>query len=246
MVKELDTWLEAAVGCEVSPPPAWGRASPLAEVARPSSSSRPTRLGSNCLKAAAAAHLNHQKKKLYMQGLETRLQGLVVENQQLCNCNRGLCRCLHDLEQETGYLRAMLANQSALGHLLRCQAGDGAGSLGLCMRISTSLFQPAAAGAFGENSDHNYTLPIPAEEPVEKLPPSSSSASPSGVCLHVDREHLLVEFCSLCTKRVASSETLPDASSSSSPLPLPAAASSLLSKIFSFRCLPCQASLCRV
>ncbi|XP_034262032.1 CREB/ATF bZIP transcription factor [Pantherophis guttatus] len=249
---ELDAWLEAAVGGgEASPPPAWGRASPHAEASRPSSSSRPTRPGGNRLKAAAAARLNRQKKKLYVQGLETRLQGLAAENRQLRDRNRGLCRRLRDLERETGYLRAVLANQSALGRLLGRLAGDG--SLGLRMRISTSLFRETAAGAFGENGDHDYALPIPAEEPAEKLLSSSSSSSsssarPGGVCLHVDRDHLSVEFCSLCAKRAASSETLAAAAAASSPPPLPPlppAASSLLSKIFSFRCLPCQAPLCR-
>lgn len=228
---ELDAWLEAAVGGGEASPPAWGRTSPPAEAARPSSSSRPARPGSNRLKAAAAARLNRQKKKLYVQGLETRLQGLAAENRQLRDRNRGLCRRLRDLERETGYLRAVLANQSALGRLLGRLAGDGAGSLGLRMRISTSLFQETAAGAFGENGDHDYALPIPAEEPAEKLSSSSSSssASPGGVCLHVDRDHLSVEFCSLCAKRAASSETLPAAASS--PLPPLAAASSLLSKM---------------
>ncbi|XP_013918555.1 PREDICTED: CREB/ATF bZIP transcription factor [Thamnophis sirtalis] len=240
---ELDAWLEAAVGGgEASPPSAWDGASPPAEAAEPSSSSRPARPCSNRLKAAAAARLNRQKKKLYVQGLETRLQGLAAENRQLRDRNRGLCRRLRDLERETGYLRAVLANQSALGRLLGRLAGDG--SLGLRMRISSSLFQETAAGAFGENGDHDYALPIPEEEPAEKL--SSSSRSPGGVCLHVDRDHLSVEFCSLCAKRAASSETLAAASSSSlPPLPPSAAASSLLSKIFSFRCLPCQAPLCR-
>ncbi|XP_058042284.1 CREB/ATF bZIP transcription factor [Ahaetulla prasina] len=244
---ELDAWLEAAVGGgEASPPPAWGRVSPPAEASRPSSSSRSARPGGNRLKAAAAARLNRQKKKLYVQGLETRLQGLAAENRQLRDRNRGLCRRLRDLERETGYLRAVLANQSALGRLLGRLAGDG--SLGLRMRISTSLFQETAGGAFGENGDHDYALPIPAEEPAEKLPiSSSSSASPGGVCLHVDRDHLSVEFCSLCAKRAASSETLAAAAAASPlpPLPPPPAASSLLSKIFSFRCLPCQAPLCR-
>ncbi|XP_070605685.1 CREB/ATF bZIP transcription factor [Erythrolamprus reginae] len=252
---ELDAWLEAAVGgedCEASPPAYWGGASPPDE--QPSSSSRTTRPGSsNRLKAAAAARLNRQKKKLYVQGLEARLQGLAAENRQLRDRNRGLCRRLRDLERETGYLRAVLANQSALGRLLGRLAGggDGNGSLGLRMRISTSLFRETAAGACGENGDHDYALPIPAEEPTEKLPSSSSSSSassasiPGGVCLHVDRDHLSVEFCSLCAKRAASSETLAAAAASSPLLPPLAAASSLLSKIFSFRCLPCQAPLCR-
>lgn len=239
---ELDAWLEAAVvggggGGEASSPPAWGGASPPAEAAsasRPSSSSsssRPARPGSNRLKAAAAARLNRQKKKLYVQGLETRLQGLAAENRQLRDRNRGLCRRLRDLERETGYLRAVLANQSALGRLLGRLAGDGAGSLGLRMRVSTSLFQEtaaaaaAAAGACGETGDHDYALPVRAEDPAEeKLRPSSGS--PGGVCLHVDRDHLSVEFCSLCAKRAASSETW-----AAAPLLPPAAAPSFISKM---------------
>ncbi|XP_063161961.1 CREB/ATF bZIP transcription factor [Candoia aspera] len=244
---ELDAWLEAAVGGEASPP-AWeaggGRASPRppAEAARPSIS-RPARPGSNRLKAAAAARLNRQKKKLYVQGLEARLQGLAAENRQLRDRNRGLCRRLRDLERETGYLRAVLANQSALGRLLSRLAGDGAGSVGLRMRISTSLFQEEAAAAaaaapFGESGggDHDYALPVPAEEATDKRP--RSSGSPGGVCLHVDRDHVSVEFCSLCAKRAASSETL--AAAAAAP-----PASSFVAKIFSFRCLPCQAPLCR-
>ncbi|KAG8124656.1 hypothetical protein E2320_019994 [Naja naja] len=159
----------------------------LAEAAQPSSSSRLARPGSNRLKVAAAACLNHQKKKLYVQGLETHLQGLAAKNQQLCDCNRGLCRRLHDLEWETGYSRAMLAKQNTLGCLLGCLAGDRAGSLGLCMRISTSLFQSTVAGAFREIANHDYALPILAEKPEEKLPPLLSSASPGGIFLHVDR-----------------------------------------------------------
>ncbi|ETE62472.1 CREB/ATF bZIP transcription factor, partial [Ophiophagus hannah] len=92
-------------------------------------------------------------------------RGLAAENWQLLNCNRGLCRRLRNLEQEMGYLRAVLANQSALGHLLGCLARDRASSLGPCVRISTRLFQPTVAGAFRDNSDHDYTLPILAEEP---------------------------------------------------------------------------------
>lgn len=234
---ELDAWLEAAVvggggGGEASSPPAWGGASPPAEAAsRPSSSSsssRPARPGSNRLKAAAAARLNRQKKKLYVQGLETRLQGLAAENRQLRDRNRGLCRRLRDLERETGYLRAVLANQSALGRLLGRLAGDGAGSLGLRMRVSTSLFQEtaAAAGACGETGDHDYALPVRAEDPAEeKLRPSSGG--PGGVCLHVDRDHLSVEFCSLCSKRAASSETW----AAAPLLPPAAAAPSFISKM---------------
>ncbi|XP_067424955.1 CREB/ATF bZIP transcription factor [Emydura macquarii macquarii] len=167
------------------------------------------------LKAAAAARLNRLKKKQYVLGLESRLQGLAAENRQLRDRNRGLSRRLRDLERETSYLRAVLANQSALGQLLSRLAGAGG------LRLRTSLFRntdppqqeqnPLQAG---ESSDHDYALP--SQEAEEER------ATPGGICLHVDRDQLSVEFCSVCARRACASF-----------------------KIFFFRCLPCQAPLCR-
>ncbi|XP_030414469.1 CREB/ATF bZIP transcription factor [Gopherus evgoodei] len=169
------------------------------------------------LKAAAAARLNRLKKKQYVLGLESRLQGLAAENRQLRDRNRGLNRRLRDLERETSYLRAVLANQSALGQLLSRLAGAGG------LRLRTSLFRdtdpphqhPPQAG---ESRDHDYALPSQdaGESEGEERPASG------GICLHVDRDQLSVEFCSLCARRACASF-----------------------KIFFFRCLPCQAPLCR-
>uniref|UniRef100_A0A8C8VKI1 CREB/ATF bZIP transcription factor n=1 Tax=Pelusios castaneus TaxID=367368 RepID=A0A8C8VKI1_9SAUR len=166
------------------------------------------------LKAAAAARLNRLKKKQYVLGLESRLQGLAAENRQLRDRNRGLSRRLRDLERETSYLRAVLANQSALGQLLSRLAGPGE------LRLRTSLFRdtepppgerdPPQAGV---SSDHDYALPR--REAKER-------AGSGGICLHVDRDQLSVEFCSACARRAGASVTL-----------------------FFFRCLPCQAPLCR-
>uniref|UniRef100_A0A6J0V4T6 CREB/ATF bZIP transcription factor n=1 Tax=Pogona vitticeps TaxID=103695 RepID=A0A6J0V4T6_9SAUR len=263
---ELDDWLEAAVA---ETRPEWdrneegsGSLSPTAASESPpppplpgSKSSR--RPGSNRLKAAAAARLNRQKKKQYVLGLETRLQGLAAENRHLRDRNRGLCRRLRDLERETSYLRAVLANQSALGRLLSHLAGDRAGRVGL--RISTSLFEdpprapsrtysaPAEprlswerssnSSSSSSSSDHDYALPAPEEEEEEeeKKALSSSSAGGGGICLHVDRDQVSVEFCSVCARRAASSAWAA----------IPAASPSFAAKIFSFRCLPCQAPLCR-
>nr|XP_005287605.2 CREB/ATF bZIP transcription factor [Chrysemys picta bellii] len=169
------------------------------------------------LKAAAAARLNRLKKKQYVLGLESRLQGLAAENRQLRDRNRGLNRRLRDLERETSYLRAVLANQSALGQLLSRLAGAGG------LRFRTSLFRdtdpphqhPPQAG---ESRDHDYALP--SQDAGE--PEGEERLASGGICLHVDRDQLSVEFCSLCARRACASF-----------------------KIFFFRCLPCQAPLCR-
>ncbi|CAM4357412.1 unnamed protein product [Lepidochelys olivacea] len=169
------------------------------------------------LKAAAAARLNRLKKKQYVLGLESRLQGLAAENRQLRDRNRGLNRRLRDLERETNYLRAVLANQSALGQLLNRLAGAGG------LRLRTSLFRDMDPPhqhppQTGESRDHDYALPSrdAGELEAEERPASG------GICLHVDRDQLSVEFCSLCARRACASF-----------------------KIFFFRCLPCQAPLCR-
>ncbi|XP_008106344.1 CREB/ATF bZIP transcription factor [Anolis carolinensis] len=235
---DLDGWLEAAMteGPDLEPP----------HCHHPHPS-RP----SNRLKAAAAARLNRQKKKQYVLGLESRLQGLAAENRLLRDRNRGLCRRLRDLERETGYLRAVLANQSALGRLLSCLAGSqGAGRVG--MRLSSSLFAQeegpvpeeearlAWESSSSNSSDHDYALPVPEDDQEEEennhnnnkrvAAAAASSSSPAGICLHVDRDQVSVEFCSLCARRAAATST---------------SSSSFASKIFSFRYLPCQAPLCR-
>lgn len=166
------------------------------------------------LKAAAAARLNRLKKKQYVLGLESRLQGLAAENRQLRDRNRGLSRRLRELERESGYLRAVLANQSALGQLLSRLAGTRAGGL----RLGTSLFrdgrrqqhqqqqQPLRAG--GDSGDHDYALPN-ARPPGPEQPPGAEPeeewAAPGGICLHVERDQVSVEFCSICARRAAAS-----------------------------------------
>ncbi|XP_065586039.1 CREB/ATF bZIP transcription factor [Cyrtonyx montezumae] len=170
------------------------------------------------LKAAAAARLNRLKKKQYVLGLESRLQGLAAENRQLRDRNRGLNRRLRELERDCGYLRAVLANQSALGQLLSRLAGTRAGGL----RLGTSLFRdalrqhhhhhqqqqpPLRAG--GDSGDHDYALPS-ARPPGPEQPPGAAEpeeewASPGGICLHVERDQVSVEFCSVCARRAAAS-----------------------------------------
>ncbi|XP_064905887.1 CREB/ATF bZIP transcription factor [Columba livia] len=207
---------------EPLPPPGQGQ--------RPAAPGRRSGGTGSRLKAAAAARLNRLKKKQYVLGLESRLQGLAAENRQLRDRNRGLSRRLRELERESSYLRAVLANQSALGQLLSRLAGIRAGGL----QLSTSLFRDTGGPRLqqhlqqhlqpaGESSDHDYALPSarPAG-PEEAAEPEEEWVSPGGICLHVDRDQVSVEFCSICARRAAASF-----------------------KIFSFRCLPCQAPLCR-
>ncbi|XP_037378962.1 CREB/ATF bZIP transcription factor [Talpa occidentalis] len=135
--------------------------------------------------AAAAARLNRLRKKEYVSGLEGRVRALAAENQDLRAENRELGRRVQALQEERRYLRAVLANETGLARLLSRLSGGG-------LRLGTSLFGDAPAG------DHDYALPA-GKRPD---PPEDDDAA-GGVCLHVDRDAVSVEFCAACARRAA-------------------------------------------
>ncbi|XP_039600323.1 uncharacterized protein crebzf isoform X2 [Polypterus senegalus] len=133
---------------------------------------------------ALAARLNRLKKKEYVQGLESRVARLSAENQELREENTHLNKRVESLEDETRYLRAVLANESVLAQLLGRITGVNG------VKLSTSLFRECV------ESDHDYTRPTRSERPEGDL---------GGVCLHVDKNHVSVEFCSKCALSAGSS-----------------------------------------
>ncbi|XP_005379841.2 PREDICTED: CREB/ATF bZIP transcription factor isoform X2 [Chinchilla lanigera] len=138
--------------------------------------------------AAAAARLNRLKKKEYVMGLESRVRGLAAENQELRAENRELGRRVQALQEESRYLRAVLANETGLARLLSRLSGVG-------LRLTTSLFRDSPAG------DHDYALPVGKQQ----QDPLEEDESAGGVCLHVDKDKVSVEFCSACARKASSS-----------------------------------------
>lgn len=138
--------------------------------------------------AAAAARLNRLKKKEYVMGLESRVRGLAAENQELRAENRELGKRVQALQEESRYLRAVLANETGLARLLSRLSGVG-------LRLTTSLFRDSPAG------DHDYALPV-GKQPQEPLEEDDAAG---GVCLHVDKDKVSVEFCSACARKASSS-----------------------------------------
>lgn len=138
--------------------------------------------------AAAAARLNRLKKKEYVMGLESRVRGLAAENQELRAENRELGERVQALQEESRYLRAVLANETGLARLLSRLSGVG-------LRLTTSLLRDSPAG------DHDYALPVGKQQ--QDLPEEEDSAG--GVCLHVDKDKVSVEFCAACARKASSS-----------------------------------------
>lgn len=137
-------------------------------------------------KNAIAARQNRLKKKEYVNNLERKVGVLTAENGSLKQENCQLTKRVEELEDETRYLRAVLANQSVLAQLLSRLGGANG------MKLSSSLFQNS------NPNDHDYALPRKRAKVKEK-------ETSGGVCLHVDQNHVSVEFCRECAESASSS-----------------------------------------
>ncbi|XP_047461564.1 CREB/ATF bZIP transcription factor isoform X2 [Mugil cephalus] len=137
-------------------------------------------------KNAIAARMNRLKKKEYVDNLEKKVGTLSTENNVLKQENSQLTKRVEELEDETRYLRAVLANESMLAQLLSRLSGVNG------MKLSSSLFQGP------DSNDHDYALPKKRVKVEEK-------ETSGGVCLHVDKNHVSVEFCTKCAKSASTS-----------------------------------------
>lgn len=137
-------------------------------------------------KNAMAARMNRLKKKEYLLGLEQRVGSLTSENRLLKQENSNLNKRVEELENETRYLRAVLANESMLAQLLSRLSGVNG------MKFSTSLFQEP------NENDHDYAMPMKRVKVDDK-------EAAGGVCLHVDKDHVSVEFCTKCAESASAS-----------------------------------------
>lgn len=153
---------------------------------RPSSDLKMKNLKNQTNKNAIAARLNRLKKKEYVSNLERKVGALSTENCALKQENYQLTKRVEELEDETRYLRAVLANESVLAQLLSRLSGVSG------MKLSSSLFQGSSS------NDHDYALPRKRVKVEEK-------EMSSGVCLHVDQNHVSVEFCTKCAESASTS-----------------------------------------
>ncbi|PWA33766.1 hypothetical protein CCH79_00019948 [Gambusia affinis] len=112
-------------------------------------------------KNAIAARLNRLKKKEHVNTLEKQVGVLSTENAVLKQENCQLTKRVEELEDETRYLRAVLANESMLAQLLSRLSGGP------------------------RSNEHDYALPRKRVKVEEK-------ETSGGVCLHVDKNHVMV------------------------------------------------------
>nr|QYU73845.1 cyclic AMP response element binging protein [Sinohyriopsis cumingii] len=131
-------------------------------------------------KNAFQAKVNRERKKAYITGLEEEVKSLKTENAALRDRSKKILAEKSALEEEVDYLKSVLANQSALAGLLK--------NIGNVKNINlkTSFMHQKRSA----EHDHSY-------ENAKRLCAAQQTA---GVCLHVDKEDVSLEFCAQCAR----------------------------------------------
>ena len=149
------------------------------------------------VKNAVAARENRMKKKKYVQGLEDEASSLRTENAALLDKCGKMERALVELDTEVRYLRDVLANQSALSKLLEkipdvkgLRLGSALGTGGGCRKRSRGEEDS------GRQQGGEISAPCP-----KRLPPAQLPSTSGGVCLHVAKDTVSIEFCASCSRK---------------------------------------------
>ena len=137
-------------------------------------------------KNAEAAKLNRQKKKQYVESLEKNSTTLKTENVILkTKCHEYQQRCQR-LQSEVEYLKSVLANESALSSLIQ--------NIPLVKEVKLSSSFSRKRSNPESKTQESHT--------VSKRPKLESHSG--GVCLHVAKDVVSLEFCANCSKQAAS------------------------------------------
>lgn len=173
---------------------------------------------------ALMARENRIKKKLYVENLEQTVEKIRDENKKLSSILDNQSTVISDLRKELKYLKNVLANSSDIGRLLKCinqntgmpvtssvnnnikfeatrrehpWSEDAKSQLEELNNLTVDEFNDSSlklwedvtpAPLADHNNEHNYTNN------------SLSKADNVGVCLHIARHKVSLEFCSSCSE----------------------------------------------
>ena len=133
-------------------------------------------------KNAEAARLNRQKKKRYVEDLEKSCSSLKTENVILkTRCHEYQQKCTK-LQSEVQYLKSVLMNESSLSSLIQ-NIPQVKG-----VKLSSSF-------------SRKRSLSDDEEQPPKR---QKQNAHSGGVCLHVAKDVVSLEFCASCSKQASS------------------------------------------
>ena len=143
-------------------------------------------------KNAEAARQNRLKKKKYVEDLERDRSKLRAENVVFKTRCSELQLKNRRLETEVAYLRSVLANQSTLSSLIR----NIPGTPGVNLTSSLSHKRPSDST---DSLSHSSSATPPAAKKSKSESSGSELQHSGGVCLHVSKDSVSLEFCAQCS-----------------------------------------------
>ena len=149
---------------------------------------------------AIAAKKNRERKKAQFSALEKEVEKLQAEN----NSYKKRCTALENgivtLNKELEYYKAVLANQSVLSKLLHNIPNVNG------VNLTSSLGKRPNGSA------------SPGPGKVAKSSNGQLNPTTGGVCLHVAKDNVSLEFCSMCSSQAAVASSSSSSSTTSSSL----------------------------
>ena len=129
---------------------------------------------------AINARVNRQKHKLYVDGLEAEVEELKKANQDLEQKYQGSIDKMADMQNHIKYLENVIANDISISNILN--------KLGTVenVKLSSSISRKRKL-----TTDSDTAMDL--SEPATKVS--------GGVCLHVDKNNVSIEFCEKCAEK---------------------------------------------
>nr|CAB3262003.1 uncharacterized protein LOC100177821 [Phallusia mammillata] len=137
---------------------------------------------------ALVARKNREKKKMYIQTLETKVQTQNIENEVLQSQVQTLQKTITELSKEVEYLRSVLLNQSDLANVLEAVASSS--HIKLNHNISGTR----------KSIDHNYSKSNDCMSHNSTSPSTAQKPESGGICLHVSNGSVSFEMCYKCNE----------------------------------------------
>lgn len=161
---------------------------------------------------AIAARENRQKKKKYVEGLESDVARLKEENKTLKTGNENMSKIILKLSDEVKYLRSVLANQSTISLLLKSVAATPGISLTSSLVQSSGDKDEETEKENKQQTDKQYVTRSKkrqSEEVMDSTPSKKArGTTPGGVCLHVNQGKVSLELCAKCERKAMQSGVL--------------------------------------
>ena len=130
---------------------------------------------------AINARVNRQKHKLYVDSLEQEVEDLKKANQELDEKYQNSLSQVADMQKHIKYLENVIANDITISNILT--------SLKTVENVTLSSSVSRKRKLLSSSSDSAMDL----SEPAAKVS--------AGVCLHVDKHNVSIEFCEKCAEK---------------------------------------------